>query len=755
LLKQAATFSKSAILATMNLKRFFWIGFLSGITLVVALFYMLNAGVFGALPSFEELENPKSSLASEIISTDGQVIGKYYSQNRSNITFDQLPLCLQQALMATEDIRFYKHTGVDLKAIFRAVAGVMTGDGKGGGSTITQQLAKNLFPREKMSKFQLVLRKLKEWIIAVRLERSYTKQEIMAMYLNTVEFSDNAFGIKSAAFTYFGKPIDSLKTEEAAVLVGMLKAPYQYNPRLHPKASNTRRNTVMYQMRKYKFITPQQYDSLSKSPIVLDFHADTHEDGIAPYFREYLRLWLKVWFADNKKPDGGTYNVYKDGLKIYVTLDSRLQKYAEEAQRQHLTEMQKIFFDFWKGKDPWKDFPTEWDAIYNHCERVKIMKEEGRSDAEIAAIMNKPHSMRIFTYAGEKDTVMSSFDSLRYYKLFLQNGFMAMDPESGFVRAWVGGINYKYFQFDHVNIGTKRQVGSTFKPFVYATAIRDKGYSPCFKVPNQLVTFEAGDPRFGLLEDWTPNNSDNKYGGMLTLKEALANSINTVSAYLMHEMNPAAVTALAKSLGITSPIPDQPSICLGSADISLIEMVGAYSVFANNGVQVEPIFVTRIEDKNGNVIQDFAAKRNEVLDERTNYMMVELLRGVVQHGTGVRLRYKYKLPGDIIGKTGTTQNYSDGWFMGCTPHLVAGSWTGCDDRYIRFRSMANGQGASSALPVWAYFFQRVAADSVNFGAEFNAKDRFVQPESVDVSTVDCSKYVQLGAGTKSSGNDFE
>ncbi len=740
----------------MNFKRFFWVGFLSGIIVVVALFYMLNAGVFGALPSFEELENPKSSLASEIIATDGEVIGKYYSQNRSNVTFDQLPLCLQQALMATEDIRFYKHTGVDLKAIFRAVAGVMTGDGKGGGSTITQQLAKNLFPRgEKLNKFQLVLRKLKEWIIAVRLERSYTKQEIMAMYLNTVEFSDNAFGIKSAAFTYFGKPLDSIRTEEAAVLVGMLKAPYQYNPRLHPKASNTRRNTVMYQMRKYKFITPQQYDSLSKSPITLDYHADTHENGLAPYFREYLRLWLKAYFAENKKPDGSTYNVYKDGLKIYVTLDSRLQKYAEEAQRQHLTEMQKIFFDFWKGKDPWKDFPTEWEGIYNHCERVKIMKEDGKSDAEIAAVMQKPHSMKIFTYAGEKDTVMSPFDSLRYYKLFLQNGFMAMDPESGFVRAWVGGINYKYFQFDHVNIGTKRQVGSTFKPFVYATAIRDKGYSPCFKVPNQLVTFEAGDPRFGLLEDWTPNNSDNKYGGMLSLKEALANSINTVSAYLMHEMNPAAVTALAKSLGISSPIPDQPSICLGSADISLIEMVGAYSVFANNGVQVEPIFVTRIEDKNGNVISDFAAKRNEVLDERTNFMMVELLRGVVQHGTGVRLRYKYKLPGDIIGKTGTTQNYSDGWFMGCTPHLVAGSWTGCDDRYIRFRSMANGQGASSALPVWAYFFQRVAADSANFSAEFNAKDRFIQPESVEGSFVDCSKYVQPSAGTKSSGNDFE
>jgi len=737
----------------MNFTKVFWIIFIVGAVFVFGLFYALSSDVFGALPTFQELENPESSLATEIISTDGVVIGKYYAQNRRNVDYSGLPLCLRQALLATEDVRFEEHQGVDAKALFRAV---LSGGSKGGGSTITQQLAKNLFPRERLNKFQLVLRKFKEWIIAIRLERSYTKQEIFAMYLNTVEFSDNAFGIKSAANTYFGKTVDSLKVEEAAVLVGMLKAPYQYNPRIHPESSTKRRNTVLAQMKKYNFLTKESFDSLKAKPIVLDFHPDTHEDGIAPHFREYLRLWLKDWFAKNPKPDGSIYNLYKDGLKIYVTLDSRLQKYAEEAQVQHMSELQKIFFEHWKDKDPWKDFKLEWEAVYTHCERFKLMKVAGISREEIDKVMKTPVKMKIFAYSGEKDTVMSPYDSLRYYRMILQNGFMAMDPESGFIRAWAGGINYKHFQFDHVNSKTKRQVGSTFKPFVYATAIRDKGYSPCMKVPNQRVTFEAGDPRFGLLEDWTPKNSDGEYGGMLSLKEALANSINTVTAYLMHEMTPQAVIQLARSMGITSDIPEAPSICLGAADISLFEMVGAYATFANKGVNTEPIFITRIEDRNGNVVNEFFGQKHEVFDEATNYTMVELLRGVVQHGTGVRLRYRYKIPGDIIGKTGTTSNYADGWFIGCTPNLVAGSWSGCDDRYIRFRSMQYGQGATMALPVWAYFFQRVANDSTNFSSEFNATSTFVTPEGVSSLLYDCAKYNQQGgAGAKKVGNDFD
>ncbi|MCS6818761.1 MAG: transglycosylase domain-containing protein [Chitinophagales bacterium] len=721
----------------MNAIRLFWLSFAGGIAFIFIFFFLLSVGLFGELPGFEELENPESSLASEIITTDGVVLGKYYTQNRSNVDYTSLPLCLKQALIATEDIRFEEHAGIDFKAFFRAL---FSAGKKGGGSTITQQLAKNLFPRERMNKLQLIIRKLKEWIIAVRLESSYTKQEIMAMYLNTVEFSDNAFGIKSAAKTYFNKKVDSLKTEEAAVLVGMLKAPYQYNPRLHPQAALARRNTVLAQMHKYGFLSSPQFDSLKALPIKLNFNPESHEEGLARHFREYLRLWLKKYLSGVKKPDGSNYNLYRDGLRIYVTLDSRLQRYAEEAQYEHMKELQKIFFEHWKDRDPWKDFPKEWEAIYTRCERYVSLKKQGLRREQIDKIMRTPVKMRIFTYEGDKDTVMSPYDSLRYYRMILQNGFVAIDPSNGYVRAWAGGISFRHFQYDHVNINTKRQVGSTFKPFVYATAIRDKGYSPCMRVPNQPVTFEAGDPRFGLVKDWTPKNSDGKYGGMLSLKEALANSINTVTAYLMHEMTPAAVIQLAKNMGVESYIPEQPAICLGATDISLIEMVGAYATFANKGVYTQPIFVTRIEDRDGNVISEFTAQQREVFDEATNYTIVELLRGVVQHGTGLRLRYRYKLPGDIIGKTGTTSNYADGWFIGCTPHLVAGSWTGCDDRYIRFRSMQYGQGATMALPVWAYFFQKVYSDSLNFASEFNGKDVFPQPENMPASLADCIQH---------------
>ncbi len=724
---------------TSNPSKLFWTIFWGGLGAVVLIFFLISIGFFGSLPSADDLENPQNALATEVISTDGEIIGKYYSQNRSNIRYENLPACLVNSLLATEDIRFHDHTGVDLKAIGRAIGGVFTGSSKGGGSTITQQLAKNLFPRKKQWKITLALRKLKEWVIAARLERSYTKEEIMAMYFNTVEFSDNAFGIKSAAYTYFSKPVDSLKTEEAAVLVGMLKAPYQYNPRIHPEASKKRRNVVIDQLFNYNFITQQQRDSLFKLPIILAFNADSHEDGIAPYFREYLRLYLKEWLDAHPKPDGTKYSIYKDGLKIYTTLDSRMQRYAEEAQREHLTEWQKIFASVNKGSNPWKNYEKEWERIYTQCSRFKDCKEEGKSRAEIDVIMNTPIPMRIFAWEGEKDTVMSPKDSLKYYRMFLQNGFLAVDPESGFVRAWVGGINYKHFQFDHVNINTKRQIGSTFKPFIYTAAIRDKGYSPCFQVPNLPVTFEKGDPRFNLIKDWTPDNSDNKYGGMLSLRQGLANSVNSITAFLMHEMSPATVIRLVQEMGVKSNIPNQPSICLGTADISLFEMVGAYTTFVNKGVHVDPIFVTRIEDRSGTVLQDFVATRNEVLDEQTAYIMVELLRGVVNYGTAQRLKFKYGLRNDILGKTGTTQNNSDGWFIGATPDLVAGSWVGCDDRYIRFRSMAYGQGASTALPIWAKFFQKVYADSLHF-KEFSTTKVFEAPADKMKVEMNCGNY---------------
>lgn len=734
----------------------FWAAFGMGLLLVVGLFYMIAAGKMGYMPTFEELENPNSSLSTEVISTDKQVIGKFYLQNRSNIAFENINANLKNALLATEDVRFFEHTGVDLRALMRVFKGLVGREGGGGGSTVTQQLAKNLFPRERLSKIQLVFRKLKEWIIAVKLERSYTKEEIMAMYFNTVPFSDNAYGIKSAAYVYFGKPVDSLKIEEAAVLVGMLKAPSSYNPRTRKEASTQRRNVVIDQLYNYNFITKQQRDSLWKLPIALNFHPDTQNEGVAPYFREYLRLWMKAWCEEHRKPDGSKYDLYKDGLRIYTTIDSRLQKYAEQAQVEHLRDVQQKFFAYWKDKDPWKDFPVEWQAIYSHCPQYIDLKKQGKTPEQIDAILKVPGKRKVFTYDNErfeKDTIISVYDSIRYHRMIMQNGFLAVDPASGFVRAWAGGVNYKYFQFDHVNINTKRQIGSTFKPFVYTVAIRDKGYSPCFQVPNQPVTFEASDPRFGLLQDWTPRNSDGKYGGMLTLRKALANSINSVTAYLMHEIGPEAVVKLVQTMGVKSEIPMQPSICLGSADISLFEMVGAYTTYANSGTHVEPIFVTRIEDRNGNVLQDFTAYKNEALDEQTNYVMTEMLRGVVQGGTAVRLRYRFKLPGDIIGKTGTTQNYSDGWFIGCTPDLIAGSWCGCDDRYIRFHSMENGQGASTALPIWAKFFQKVYSDSANFKTEIDPARRFEIPaERINIE-MDCGKFG--GNQTGQRGSEFE
>jgi penicillin-binding protein 1A len=716
------------------------------------MFYLIASGKLGYMPSFDELENPNSSISTEVISTDNKIIGKFYLENRSNIVYENINPELRNALLATEDIRYFNHTGVDFRALLRVLKGVI-GEGGGGGSTITQQLAKNLFPREHLNKLELIFRKLKEWIIAVKLERSYTKEEIMAMYFNTVPFSDNAFGVKSAAYVYFGKPVDSLKVEEAAILVGMLKAPTQYNPRSRKEASTKRRNVVLDQMYRYKFLTLEQRDSLFKLPITLDFHPDTQNEGVAPYFREYLRQWMKKWCNDNPKPDGSKYNIYKDGLRLYTTLDSRLQEYAEEAQYEHLKEIQKKFFAFWQGKDPWKDFPTEWKAIYSHCPEYIDLKKQGKSDSEIDRILKTPERRKIFSYEGEKDTLISVYDSIRYHRMFLQNGFLAVDPESGFIRAWVGGVNYKYFQYDHVNINTKRQIGSTFKPFVYTVAVRDKGYSPCFQVPNQPVTFEKTDARFGLLEDWTPRNSDGKYGGMLTLKKALANSINSVTAYLMHEIGPESVVKMVQTMGIKSDIPIQPSIALGSADISLIEMVGAYSTYANNGTHVEPLFITRIEDRNGNVLQDFVATKNEALDEQTSYVMVEMMRNVVLGGTATRLRYRFNLMNDIFGKTGTTQNYSDGWFIGCTPDLIAGSWVGCDDRYIRFRSMENGQGASTALPIWAKFFQKVYSDSANFKKEINPERRFEAPAGKINIELNCGQFSDGNARDK--GSEYE
>jgi penicillin-binding protein 1A len=706
--------------------------------------------LFDDLPSLQELENPKSNLASEVISADQKVLGKYYIENRTNAKYKEISPNVINALVATEDARYFKHSGVDTRALLRAIKGVVTrSESSGGGSTISQQLAKMLFPREQLHGLKIVFRKFKEWIIAVKLERNYTKQEILAMYLNKFDFVNNAVGIKSASRIYFNTTSDSLKIEEAAMLVGMAKNPALFNPVRRPDKTRERRNVVLFQMKKYNYLTQQQYDSLKELPLNLRFQSEDHNQGTATYFREYLRDYMKQWCRENVKPDGSHYDLYKDGLRIYTSINSKMQKYAEEAVVEWLgKDLQPQFFKHWKGMKtaPFYSMNVkEVEALMltsmKRSERYRVLKKQGMSDEEILANFKKPVPMTVFSWKKEIDTVMSPMDSMRYYKHFLQTGFMSMEPQTGYVRAWVGGINYKHFKYDHVRQG-KRQVGSTFKPFVYALAMQER-WSPCYMVPNLPVTFDL--PEGGT---WTPQNSDGKYGGMMTLKKGLATSTNTITAYVLKQFGPQAVVDLAHKMGINSPLDPVPSICLGTADISVFEMVGANATFANKGVWTEPVFITRIEDKDGNVLQEFIPRRVEALDEETAYLTVNLMKGVVDHGTGWRLRGRYKLMTPIAGKTGTTQNNSDGWFMGITPDLVSGCWVGCEDRSAHFRSTDLGQGASMALPIWAVYMKKVYADP----QLKISKGDFERPEKELSIEMDCSKKDKQEAEGSDEGN---
>jgi penicillin-binding protein 1A len=724
-----------------NFKRliiWFWILLFSPIAGIF--FTVLCVRLFADLPNTEELQNPKTLLATEIYSSDLKVLGKFYAENRTNVKFKNISPNVVNALIATEDARFYEHSGIDIKALGRAIAGALTGSSSsGGGSTITQQLAKMLFPREDLSKVGLIIRKFKEWIIAVKLEKEYTKEEIIAMYLNKFDYVNNAVGIKSAAQIYFNTTPDSLRIEQAAMLVGMAKNPAYFNPnRFHDRAEG-RRNTVLQQMYKYGYLTKEACDSLQKIPLKLDFHPEDHNEGLAPYFREYLRdVFLKKWCEENRKPDGTKYDVYRDGLKIYTTIDSRMQRYAEQAVTEHLTELQAAFFKDCERK---KNAPFAWNVskdeiktIMNQAmkrsERYRVLKKAGLSAEEIEKIFNTAIPMKLFTWKGEKDTVMSPWDSIKYAKYFLQTGFMSMEPQTGYIKAWVGGINHKYFQYDHVQIGHARQVGSTFKPFVYALAIQE-GYSPCYRLPNVPTTISYDG------KEWTPSNSDDKLNGkMLTMQQALANSVNYISAYFMKQFGPQATVDLVRRMGIVSPIEAVPAICLGTPEISVFEMVGANATFANKGTWIQPTFVTRIEDKNGKVLADFVPKTEEVMSEEKAYVMIQLMKGVVTSGTGVRLRYRYKLMQPMAGKTGTTQNNSDGWFMGITPDLVSGCWVGGEDRSIHFNSTNEGQGASMALPIFAKYMTKVYADkSIKI-----SQGEFEKPaKKIDIE-MDCSKY---------------
>lgn len=724
--------------------RNFWITYACSWAAIILLFICTSFGLLGFMPTFEELENPKSNLASEVWSADQVLLGKYYIENRTVSHFKDLSPHLVNALIATEDARFSEHSGIDFKSIFRVLfKNILGGDrGAGGGSTITQQLAKNLFPRqENPGFFSLVFRKFKEWIIAVKLERNYTKDEILAMYLNTVDFGSQSFGIKSAAKTYFNKTPAELDIDESALLVGMLQAPSKYNPVRNPANAKARRDVVLGQMYKYSLISKEQLDSLKQIKInMTKYHLQDQNAGLACYFREYLRSYMTEWCQNHQKPDGEPYNIYKDGLKIYTTINSKMQKYAEDAMVEYLgKELQPQFYEHWKGV---KNAPYDWtskpadieklmEQSMKRSDRYIKLKALGLSEDQIKKNFETPTHMMIFSYRGDHDTVMTPMDSIKYYKYFLQSGLMSMEPQTGYVRAWVGGQDYRYFKYDHVFSG-KRQVGSTFKPFLYTLAMQEGEFSPCSKVPNISVTFDMPDGT-----KWTPRNSgDAREGEMVTLKWALANSVNYISAYLMKRYSPFAVVKIARKMGITSNIPPVYSICLGTPDLSVYEMTGAFSTFANKGVHIEPFFVTRIEDKNGNVLETFTPKTEEAISEETAYLMIMLMKGVVESGTGARIRFTYKMTNPIAGKTGTTQNNSDGWFMGITPYLVTGVWVGCEDRAVHFRSTALGQGAHMALPIWAKYMLKVYADAT-LGIK---KDDFEKPAKALSVEVNCDKY---------------
>ncbi len=709
---------------------------------VILFFVMLSYGWFGFMPSFEELENPKSNLATEVYSSDGEILGFIGIENRSNVYFSDLSPNLVNALIATEDVRFYEHSGIDFRSLFRVLGKTIIGGDRssGGGSTITQQLAKNLFPRERKSKLGLYLSKFKEWVVAVKLEHNYSKTEILAMYLNTVDFGSNSFGIKTAAKTFFDKTPSNLSIEEAATLVGLLKAPTTYSPILNPENSKHRRNVVMSQMVKAGFLTQEEYDKKKDKPIDMrKYSPQTHNEGIATYLREYVRTYMKDWCKKHKKPDGEYYDVHKDGLRVYTTIDSRMQRYAEAAVAEHLGKsLQPAFFKEMKGR---KDAPfvnisqdqidTYMKQAMKQSDRYHNLKAQGLSEKEIRKAFDEKVKMRVFTWRGTRDTVMSPWDSLRYYKSFLHTGLMSVEPGTGHVKAYVGGINYRHFKYDNVTQG-RRQVGSTFKPFVYTMAMQDGNLTPCSEVPNSEVCFENADGT-----DWCPKNStDQREDEMVTLKWALANSVNYVSAYLMKQGSPEVVIELARRMGIKSPIDPVPAICLGTPDISVYEMAGAMATYANKGEYVEPIIISRIEDNKGMVLDHFIPKRNEAIDEQTAYMMIELMKGVVSSGTGVRLRYKYGLNYPIAGKTGTTQNNSDGWFIGITPRLATAVWVGGEIRSIHFRSMAQGQGANAALPIWALYMKEVYNDkSINF-----YRGDFDKPSVPLDIELDCDKY---------------
>jgi len=707
--------------------RFFWATVALGILSVIALFSSAALGLLGQMPELQQLENPKTNLATQILSNDGVVLGKFYfNDNRTSIAYDALPKNLVNALIATEDERFFSHSGIDLKGTLRAL--VYLGK-KGGASTISQQLARQLFVGVRSrNKVEAVIQKFKEWVLAVQLERRYTKKEIIAMYLNIYDFGYSADGIQSAAKIYFNTTPMALRIEQSATLVGMLKNSSLFNPLRRPERVEQRRNVVLNQMNRNGFISEVELDSLKQIPLTIDYTPDSHREGLATYFRAYLQQFMRKWTKNNPKPDGTKYDIFRDGLRIFTTLDSRLQEIGEKAVNAHMANLQEEFFlQNTPEANPTAPFldlrEGEIDTLLQNkasrSERWRKMRASGKDEDAIWASFQKPVEMEVFSWKGDRDTLMSPLDSIRYYKHFLRASMMSMNPLTGHVKAWVGGFNYKHFQYDQVYQG-RRQIGSTFKPFLYATAIDQLRLSPCDILPDALFCIEP--MKHGNVDAWCPKNSGDKYGQMRTLKNALANSVNTVSARLMDRVGPRPVINLARKMGITSYLPAVPSIALGTPDISLLEMVGAYSTFANKGVYVKPIMISRIEDKNGTVLFEVVPETKDVLSQESAYVTIDLLKGVTEAGSGIRLRhqgadennyayknvvtgYPYQFENPIAGKTGTTQNQSDGWFMGMVPNLVTGVWVGGEDRAVHFEDIAFGQGATMALPIWAMYMR--------------------------------------------------
>ena len=740
-----------------------WRLFFGGLLAIFLLFFLTSLGLFGKLPTFEELENPQNDLASQVISSDGKTIGKYFKENRTPVKFKELPENLVNALIATEDVRYYNHSGIDLRGTIRAVTYLGT---KGGASTITQQLAKLLFHERPDNLPERLIQKVQEWIISSRLERQYTKEEIISMYLNKMGFLYHATGIRSASRIYFGKEPMDLNQIESAVIVAMLKNPRQFNPKrkASKKKAFKRRNTIFNQMEKYGYITEKVCDSLKKQPTVLNFSPEDTNDGIATYFREYLRKYLLNWVKENPKADGTEYNIYRDGLKVHVSIDSKMQNHAENAMREHMANLQNEFNKYqdtrYKKKKGKKEFnkkiPFSNDLTIDDIDKImtramknsnrwRRMKKNGVSDKKIKTSFHEKTDMKIFSWKGEIDTLMTPYDSIKYYKKFLKTGILSIEPQTGHVKVWVGGINHKHFKWDAVK-QQERQVGSTFKPFVYATAINQLKYSPCRKIEDTPFIMPKG--RYGIPEDWVVHNSGDKYNekGPRTMKNALANSVNVISARLIDEVSPANVVKLARSMGIKSKnLEANPSIALGAVELSLYEMIGALSTFVNKGMYIEPIMVLRIEDKNGTVLESFTPKSNEVMSKESAYTIINLMEGVTKAGTGMRLRtvgkypktitgHPYKFTNAIAGKTGTSQNQSDGWFMGMVPNLATGVWVGADDRSVHFPDGRRGQGASMSLPIWALYHKLLYADE---NLEVSQKE-FPKPANLTIE-LDCDK----------------